>query len=125
MSADAIPTAAPGSGNGGGFDAPGSNFTGGPPPAFFIVGPREAKLSQVFIAATTTLVFLSLMTYGARIYTRLKPGWKNLGLDDYFITAGVVCVPLPTPTRLSALHGSCQLCDASQTDQENDRSSAS
>lgn len=114
MSADAVPTAAPGSGGGGGFDAPGSNFTGGPPPAFFIVGPREAKLSQIYIAATTILVALSLMTYGARIYTRLKPGWKNLGLDDYFITAGVVCLPLPPA---SALTCSCQLCDASQTDQ--------
>lgn len=93
MSADAIPTAAPGSGNGGGFDAPGSNFTGAPPLAFFIIGPREAKLSQIYIAATTILVALSLLTYGARIYSRLKPGMKTrLGLDDYFITAGVVSV---------------------------------
>jgi hypothetical protein len=91
MSADALPTAASGPDGGGGFDAPGLNFTGGPPPAFFIVGPREAKLCQVYIAATTILVALSLLTYGARIYTRIKPGWKvGLGLDDYFITAGVV-----------------------------------
>ncbi|KAK0737913.1 hypothetical protein B0T18DRAFT_432823 [Schizothecium vesticola] len=89
MSADAIPTAPTGPDGGGGFDAPGLNFTG-PPAAFFIVGPREAKLCQVYVAATTVLVALSLLTYGARIYTRIKPGWKNLGLDDYFITAGVI-----------------------------------
>jgi len=105
MSADAIPTGTtgPDSGGGGGFDAPGLNFTGGPPPTFFIVGPREAKLCQVYIAATTILVALSLFTYGARIYTRIKPGWRvGLGLDDWFITAGVVRVHCSVSLALSA-----------------------
>ncbi|KAK1834045.1 hypothetical protein QBC39DRAFT_278169 [Podospora conica] len=90
MSTDPIPTAAPGSGSGGGFDAPGSNLTGGPPPEFFPVGAREAQLAQIYIASSSILLALCILTYGARIITRMRPGWRNLGLDDYFITAGVI-----------------------------------
>jgi hypothetical protein len=95
MSADSIPTGLPGAGDGASFGTPGSNSSAfppppPPPPLFYPVGPRDAKLGQVYVAATAILLALCLLTFGTRMYNRMRPAW-NVGLDDYFITAGVVC----------------------------------
>ena len=90
MSTDPIPTGVPGAGDA--FGAPGSNSSAlpPPPPLFFPVGPKEARLGQIYVAATAILLFLCLLTFGTRMYNRMRPAW-NVGLDDYFITVGVVC----------------------------------
>jgi len=89
MSTDPIPTGVPGAGDA--FGTPGSNSSAlpPPPPQFFLVGPREAKLGQIYVAATAILLALCLLTFGTRMYNRMRPAW-NVGLDDYFITAGVL-----------------------------------
>ncbi|OCL15018.1 hypothetical protein AOQ84DRAFT_279845 [Glonium stellatum] len=52
-------------------------------------GP-DTNEAPTLIGLTAALHFVSLTTYGARMYTRSRPVLR-LGWDDYFITAAVIC----------------------------------
>ncbi|KAK4040117.1 hypothetical protein C8A01DRAFT_46514 [Parachaetomium inaequale] len=53
------------------------------------ISERAAYLAQVYIGVSSVLLFLCVVTFGTRIYQRIRPVWK-VGLDDYFIVAGFI-----------------------------------
>ncbi len=78
--------------------APVGNGTDALPPPFpgIPISERAAYLARVHIGVTSTLFFLCVVTFGTRIYQRIRPVWK-VGLDDYFIVAGFVRLSFPLP----------------------------
>jgi hypothetical protein len=60
------------------------------------ISERAAYLAQVYIGVSSVLLFFCVVTFGTRIYQRIRPVWK-VGLDDYFIVAGFVCFPGTPP----------------------------
>lgn len=68
------------------------------------ISEHAAHLSQLHIGVTSVLMLLCLITFTTRIYQRVRPVWK-VGLDDGFIVAGFVSIPLgpTTPTTRRAV----------------------
>ncbi|KAL2263210.1 hypothetical protein VTK26DRAFT_7784 [Humicola hyalothermophila] len=59
----------------------------GPPDV--LISDHAAHLARVFVGVTATLLALCVVTFGTRMYQRIRPVWK-VGLDDYFIIAGFI-----------------------------------
>ncbi|KAK0721278.1 hypothetical protein B0T21DRAFT_351246 [Apiosordaria backusii] len=69
-------------------DAPPPPPPDGLPPGI-LVTEKAAHLAQTFIAVTSILMALCLITFFTRIYQRVFPVYK-MGLDDWFIIAGFI-----------------------------------
>ena len=67
------------------------------------ISDRAAYLAQVYIGVSSVLLLLCVIAFVTRIYQRVRPVWKA-GLDDYFIVAGFVRLPLGGTLPLKSNH---------------------